>query len=97
MPYFATTYRYTDDVPRRDEVRPTHRDYLAGLTAREALAVSGPYADGEPGGALLIFSADTADEARALVDSDPFVVEGLVAEITIREWKPVSGALGQHF
>lgn len=83
MAYFATTYRYTDDVDRRGEVRPAHRDYLAGLTERGQLQVSGPFSDGEPGGAL--------------IDADPFVLDGLVAEILVREWTPVSGVLAQQF
>lgn len=97
MAYFATTYRYNDDVERRSAVRPTHRDYLAGLTERGQLQVSGPFADGEPGGALLVFVAETADAARSLVDADPFVLEGLVEEIIVREWTPVSGVLAQQF
>lgn len=97
MAYFATTYRYNDDVDRRTAVRPTHRDYLAGLTERGQLQVSGPFADGEPGGALLVFVADDGAGARALIAGDPFVVEGLVAELTVREWTPVSGMLAQQF
>ena len=97
MPYFATTYRYTDEVDRRTEVRPTHRDYLAGLTERGQVQVSGPFADGEPGGALLVFVADDAQGARALIDGDPFVLEGLVAEVVVREWTPVSGVLADQF
>jgi uncharacterized protein YciI len=97
MAYFATTYRYTDDAERRSEVRPTHRDYLASLTQRGALQVSGPFAEGEPAGALLVFIADDAAGARALIDADPFVLEGLVAEVTVREWTPVSGVLAQQF
>ncbi len=97
MAYFATTYLYTDDVERRGEVRPTHRDYLAGLTERGQLQVSGPFSDGEPGGALLVFIAETYAEARALINADPFVLDGLVAEIVDREWTPVSGVLAQQF
>ncbi|MDR7085582.1 uncharacterized protein YciI [Aeromicrobium panaciterrae] len=97
MAYFATTYRYNDDVERRGEVRPAHRDYLAGLTERGQLQVSGPFSDGEPGGALLVFVADTAADARALIDADPFVLDGLVAEVVVREWTPVSGVLAQQF
>lgn len=75
MAYFATTYRYTDDVERRGEVRPTHRDYLAGLTERGQLQVSGPFSGGEPGGALLVFIAETDAEARSLINADPFARE----------------------
>ena len=46
--------------------------------------------------ALLVFEADTQEAARALTDADPFVIEGLVAEITVREWQTVSGRLAEH-
>jgi uncharacterized protein YciI len=97
MPYFATTYRYTDDTERRDAVRPTHREFLAFMTGQGRLAVSGPYVGGETPGALLVFIADDEASARALTAEDPFVLAGLVAEIVVREWQPVSGSLGQHF
>lgn len=97
MAYFVTTYRYTDDDTTRDEVRPTHRAYLEQLTEQDQLAVSGPYVGGEQAGAMLIFIADSEAEARDLSAHDPFVLRGLVADVTVREWKPVSGTLAQHF
>jgi uncharacterized protein YciI len=97
VPYFATTYRYTDDDATRDEVRPSHRDYLRGLSEQGRLAASGPYVGGDRGGALLIFVADTEDAALELSDKDPFVLQGLVEQRTVREWQPVSGALVEHF
>lgn len=97
VPYFATTYRYIDDAEKVNEIRPIHREYLAGLTDRGELQVSGPYAGGEPGGALLVFVAETEAKVRALIDGDPFVREGLVTEITVREWNPVAGVLAQEF
>lgn len=96
MPFFATTYRYVADSDEaRDAHRPDHRAYLGGLTERGELALSGPYVGGE-GGALLVFEAATGADAVALTDADPFVLEGLVAEVTVREWQPVSGRLAQH-
>lgn len=96
MPTFATTYRYTDDSDTRDAVRPDHRAYLGGLTEAGSLLVSGPLS-GEPAGALLVFEGDTEQVVRALVDGDPFVQAGLVAEISVREWATVSGRLAPQF
>ena len=93
MPYFATTYTYVpDSTAARDATRPAHRDYLAEVTERGGLLLSGPHVGGEPA-ALIVFEADTEDDARALIDADPFVLEGLVADVTVREWEPVSGRL----
>jgi uncharacterized protein YciI len=97
MSHFATIYRYTADDATRDEVRPTHRAYLAELTQQGRLAVSGPYVGGDRGGALLIFVADSEAEARELSAQDPFVLAGLVEERTVREWQPVSGMLHDTF
>ena len=96
MALFATTYRYAaDSSTARDATRPAHRAYLGELTERGQLALSGPFVGGEDG-ALLVFEAPTEDGARALVADDPFVVEGLVAEVTVREWQTVMGRLAPH-
>ncbi|MET1038652.1 MAG: YciI family protein [Aeromicrobium sp.] len=96
MPLFATTYRYADDtVESRDATRPAHREYLGELATNGSLALSGPFVGGADG-ALLVFEAATPDDVQALIDADPFVVEGLVAEITVREWQAVLGRLAQH-
>lgn len=97
MPVFAVTYRYTDDAEKRAAIRPTHRQYLGGLAEQGLLLVSGPYAPAEAPGALLVYRADSKDEVLAAVEKDPFSVEGLVAEATVTEWTPASGALAEHF
>jgi len=96
MTLFATTYRYAPDSDaQRDATRPAHREHLGTLTRQGNLLLSGPYVGGDAG-ALLVFEADTQEAARALTDADPFVIEGLVAEITVREWQTVSGRLAEH-
>lgn len=93
MPFFATTYTYVpDSTEARDATRPAHREYLAEVTERGGLLLSGPHIGGQPA-ALLVFEAETEDGARALIAADPFVLQGLIAEITVREWQPVSGRL----
>jgi uncharacterized protein YciI len=91
MTVFAVQYRYDDRTERRDEVRPEHRAFLADRLADGSLLASGPYAgDGAPG-ALLIVSAGSAAEVDQLLDADPFVREGIVADRAVREWTPVFG------
>ncbi|MBO1750320.1 hypothetical protein J4G33_00720 [Actinotalea sp. BY-33] len=46
-----------------------------------------------PGALLVLRAADTAAVA-ALLDADPFWVEGLVAARTVRAWDPVLGPWG---
>jgi uncharacterized protein YciI len=60
MTVFAVEYVYAaDSTEARNEARPAHREWLAGLAQDGAVLASGPYGDGA--GALLIFK--TADEA----------------------------------
>ncbi|KQS63626.1 YciI family protein [Modestobacter sp. Leaf380] len=90
---FAVTYRYTDDTETRDAVRAEHRDHLRALAADGKLLISGPFAPGEPAGALLLFRAETRDEVAGWIAADPFSVRGVVAESTTTEYLPVLGSL----
>ena len=90
MTVFAVQYAYDHRSSRRDEVRPEHRAYLGGLVDQGTLLASGPWSDGDPG-ALLLVSADSVADVDRLLDADPFVREGLVADRTVREWTPVFG------
>jgi uncharacterized protein YciI len=89
----AVTYRYTDDVALRDEVRPEHRDFLRGLADAGHLLLSGPFGATAPAGALLLFRADDEAQVQGWVDADPFSVRGVVASATLAEWDPVLGSL----
>lgn len=96
MTVFAVEYRYdASTASRRDEVRPDHRGWLADISEKGQLLVSGPYEDGS--GALLLFKADDADALRDLLAQDPFAVEGLLAETNAVAWTPVSGSLASKF
>lgn len=97
MAVFAVTYAYSADTAALDEHRPAHREFLRGLAERGVLLVSGPYAAGEPAGALLLFRGDSKDELLALLAEDPFQVRGLVEETAATEWQVVLGPLAQHF
>jgi uncharacterized protein YciI len=50
MTIFAVTYRYSDDVATRDNLRTEHRDYLRGLADQGLLLVSGPFGPDEAPG-----------------------------------------------
>jgi uncharacterized protein YciI len=98
MTITTVTYRYTEDVAARDRLLPEHRNYLRGLADQGVLLVSGPFGPNEPRGALLLFRADK-DQVNALLEKDPFTVNGVIAEKEITTWEPVIGplvaALGQ--
>ena len=69
------------------EIRPTHRQYLAGLKAKGQLAASGPFTD--DGGALIIYEANSKEEAEGLLKGDPFCAAGVFVQWQLRPWNPV--------
>lgn len=91
MSIYAVSYTYTDDVAIRDEVRPSHRDYLRDLNAQGVVRASGPVDGGT--GALIIIEAGSADDALTILDTDPFEVRGVIAERSVRQWDVVIGGL----
>jgi uncharacterized protein YciI len=80
------TYDAADTEPRA-AVRPAHREYLWSLANAGKLLHAGPFADDS--GALLVYEAETRDEAAAMLAADPFSTEGIVKASTIHEWNRV--------
>lgn len=83
---FATTINYGNH-DRIAEVRPVHRHYLAELKEKGKLFASGPYEDDS--GALIIYEAETAEEAEALLEADPFREAGVFQSWTMKPWRQV--------
>ncbi len=84
---FAAVIEYTADQQKVESIRPTHREYLRGLIAKGQLAISGPFTDAP--GALIVYEANSAEEAEALLRGDPFHAAGVFVRWTIRPWNPV--------
>ncbi len=84
---FAAIIEYSPDKAKIAEVRPVHRQYLADLIAKKQLAISGPFTDDS--GALIVYEADTAEEAESLLKGDPFHQNGIFVTYKIRPWNPV--------
>lgn len=94
MTTFAVTYAYDDRSALRDEVRPQHRAFLAGLQSAGVLLASGPVSGNGASGALLIMTGRDADAVLAMLDADPFWTAGTVAERAAVEWNVVIGSVG---
>jgi len=86
MMKFAVVFTYANQ-DKIAEVRPEHREYLATLKERGALAASGPFVDDS--GALIIYEADTEDEVKRIIEGDPFHANGIFSSYFIRPWKQV--------
>jgi hypothetical protein len=74
---------------------PEHLEYMIGLEKRGILVASGPLTaePGRPAGdGLTILRASSANEARAIAATDPFVV-GRLRTFEVREWTVMEGSL----
>ena len=92
MALYTATLTYTDDKDKIQEVRPTHRKYLQSLVDSGRLHESGPFTDDS--GALIIYNADSEADARELLANDPFTINGVITEATVKEWKIVMSSVG---
>jgi len=81
---FVATIEYCDDADLVGRVRPDHRQYCATLKERGQLAASGPFTD-RPG-ALIIYEAESAEAAEALLKADPFHAAGVFQSWKLRPW-----------
>lgn len=81
--YYAALLTITDPV-KNAEVRPAHLDYLNGLFLEGKIFASGPFADGK--GGMVIYKAETQEEAQSLAENDPVIVAGC-RTLELREWK----------
>ncbi|WP_341730244.1 YciI family protein [Brooklawnia sp.] len=91
MAYFAVQYVYSNDAELVARVRPDHRSYLRTLVEAGTLKASGPYVGVQRDSALLVFSADDADQVRALIAQDPMSLNNVLESFTVTQWNPLLG------
>ena len=79
------------DGPRGLELRKTVRDlhlaHLSGLSESGRVLFGGPLRDasGEPCGSLVILKAEDLEAAGAIAHGDPYLTEGVFAELEVFE------------
>lgn len=81
-----------DSVDVRMSNRPAHLDHLKAQGA--AIRVGGPLMQDDtqtPAGSLLLIEAASQDEAKAILDADPYAAAGLFQSVTLMPWKQVIG------
>ena len=84
---FAAVIEYLTDKDKVESIRPAHRQYLRGLLEKGQIAATGPFLDGY--GALIIYEADSPEEAESLIKGDPFHANGIFVRWVVRPWNPV--------
>ncbi|MDR6225097.1 YciI family protein [Desmospora profundinema] len=64
--------------------RPQHLEYLNALEKQGKIFAKGPFADGT--GGMVVYIADSLEEAKELAENDPYVTEG-VRRLELHEWR----------
>ncbi|MBP0021878.1 MAG: hypothetical protein J7647_30520 [Cyanobacteria bacterium SBLK] len=86
MPWFAKIEKGIVDKATFDRYVPAHRHYVRDLIARGHRAKTGYWA--EYGGGMLLFEANSLEEAREIVVNDPLVQNHCV-QYELHEWRIV--------
>jgi uncharacterized protein YciI len=83
---FAAVFRYAnkDKIP---EIRPMHREYLGKLHEEGKIWASGPFTDDS--GALIVYEVASEEEAKQLIEGDPFHDAGIFASYAMKPWNRV--------
>lgn len=92
MATFAALIEFTEDNDLRLQTRPVHREYLRGLFDEGKIRISGPW--GDDTGSMIVYEVESAEEAQALLDADPYMNAGVIANARIRPWTIVLQAGG---
>jgi len=74
------------DAELNAKIRPDHLAYLDNLYRENKVWMAGGFADGK--GGMVIYRADSWEEAKKLAEADPVVAQG-ARTLELREWKPL--------
>jgi hypothetical protein len=74
------------DAELNAKVRPAHLEYINRLYKENKVVMAGPFTDGK--GGMVIYRAESPEEARRLAEADPVVAEG-ARTLELREWNPL--------
>jgi uncharacterized protein YciI len=84
---YAAVIEYLKDKEKVEAIRPAHRQYLRGLLEKGKIAATGPFLDSY--GALIVYEADSPEEAESLIKGDPFHANGIFLSWVVRPWNVV--------
>jgi len=90
-----------EDVPdgqaKRAAARPAHMDHIKELVEAGRIILAGPFPgidSPDPGpagmvGSLIVAEFESLEAARAWIDADAYVTQGVFASVTVRPFKQV--------
>ena len=82
MKYYAAFVRMLDPAKSQDW-RPKHLEFLEQSEQKGLIFARGRFTDGT--GGLVIYKAESLEEARKLAESDPYVKSG-ARSLELHEW-----------
>lgn len=71
----------------RLDTRPLHLEHLKSLGKKLVFAGALLDAAEQPEGSIVIFEAETLEEAEAMAAADPFVPAGVFASYEVKRWR----------
>lgn len=71
------------DPEKNQQIRPAHLEYINDLFKQGKVVMAGPFTDQK--GGMIIYKADSYEEALKLAQADPVVAEG-ARTLELREW-----------
>ncbi|MBE9190430.1 hypothetical protein IQ230_08670 [Gloeocapsopsis crepidinum LEGE 06123] len=86
MPWFVKIEKGIVEKPEFDQHIPAHKAYVKELIANGHQARSGYWA--QRGGGMMIFQAESLEEAKAIVAKDPLIQNGCV-QYKLYQWQVV--------
>jgi uncharacterized protein len=90
MPIFIVTYEHPDEDGWQQHLI-SHIAWLQERVLDGALIAAGPFSEAAAKSALLVMGAPDRTALESIIATDPFAVEGLIANMTIRAWDPIFG------
>lgn len=97
MSLYIVLYDYDPKlVGLKNEIRAEHRAFMHRLNSLVMVLSTGRTTSLNDQGSLTIMLARDAEEAKQILDDDPYVQSGMVKNIAVRDWFPVVGTFADR-
>ena len=84
MKKFVAIFQEKKDVAANTNLLHAHIEYLKKITIDGKLLLCGPFQ--EAGKALFMIKTDTLEEAKSIIENDPFIEEGYYGSYELHEF-----------